>query len=112
VIYRSDIQRSILSLVEQLPAVQVQNKLMACTDRDLALTLEGMSDEDTEKVLGLIAQGKATRVREEMSLQAFRFVEERHRVASASVILRTLRSDRVVRGQRSYLRPRHTQSDT
>lgn len=100
------LQQSLLKLVASLPAVQVQNRLMACTDRDLALALRGLPTEESEDLLKMISPSKADRVREEIRLQERRRVEDRYIVVALRSIVLSLESNKYVAGQRSYLRPR------
>jgi hypothetical protein len=108
---RSTLQQSLLRLAVKLPAVQVQNRLMACTDRDFALALVGMESADSERLLAFVSRSKATRVREEVRLQEARRVENRHLAVALTTIIRSLESNRIVAGRRSYLRPRRPRSD-
>ena len=108
---RSVLQQSLLRLVAKLPPVQVQNRLMACTDRDIALAFVGLDLEDSERLLALVSPSKADRVREEIQMQEARHVESRYTVAALSTIIRSLQSTRTVASQRSYLRPRRPRSD-
>ena len=41
----------LLKLVRDLPRVQVQNRLMACTDRDVALSVDGMQEADAGMIV-------------------------------------------------------------
>jgi flagellar motor switch protein FliG len=106
VIERGALQYRLLGLIQKLPAVQVQNRLMASTDRDLALTLVGMTGEEQERVLAFISPRKAGRVREELALEERRHVEERHIIAALSVVIQSLQGSRSLSGPRSYVRPR------
>lgn len=100
------LQHRLLELLEKLPAVHVQNRLMASGDRDVALALAGMSDEDADRVLRFLSLPKASRVREERALEERRHVEEKHIAASLSVLIASLEGRRAVPGRRSYVRPR------
>jgi hypothetical protein len=105
------LQKSLLRLVAKLPVVQVQNRFMSCTDRDFALALMGLQDEDAEHLLALVSPSKANRVREEVRLQEARHVEGEHVVVALKSIILSLESNRTVAGRRSYLRPRRPRSD-
>lgn len=100
-----------MELVRTLPAVQVQNRLMASTDRDIALALAGMADEDEAAVLAHLAPRKADRVREELALEERRRVDEKHIVYSLDLLIASLVGDRALTGRRSYVRPRRPQRD-
>lgn len=109
--HRTAFQRRLLSLVRQSPRVQVQNRLMACTDRDVALSLTGMSEEEADAILSCVSSRKAERVREERRLADRRHLDEKHIVFSINVLIASLQSDRAVAGRRSYLRPRRPLED-
>jgi len=107
---RYRLQQSLLKLVATLPVVQVQNRLMASTDRDFALALVGLESEDAERLLACVSPTKAARVRDEVRLQEGRSVQDEHVVAAIGTIVRSLESNRIITGQRSYLRPRRPRS--
>jgi hypothetical protein len=111
VIDRVVLQKSLLRLVAKLPVVQVQNRLMACTDRDFALALVGLEEEDAEHLLALVSPPKARRVREETRLQEKRHVEGEYVVVALKSIILSLESNRTIAGQRSYLRPRRPRGE-
>jgi len=108
---RARLQQSLIELTKSLPDVQVQNRLMACTDRDLALAFSGMASDELDAVLNRVAPGKANRVREEIRIQKGRHVESRYSVSALKTIIRSLESNRTVAGQRSYFRPRTRNRD-
>ena len=107
---RYRLQQSLLKLIATLPVVQVQNRLMASTDRDFALALIGLESEDAERLLACVSPTKAARVRDEVRLQEGRKVQNEHVVAAIGTIVRSLESNRIIAGQRSYLRPRRPRS--
>jgi len=104
-------QKRLIELVRALPAVQVQNRLMACTDRDIALSLAGTTSEEEASVLVHLARRKADRVREELALEERRRVDEKHIVYSLDLLIASLLGDRVMTGRRSYVRPRRPDRD-
>lgn len=91
--------------------VEVQNRLMACTDRDLALAILGMDDSDTCAILATISPTKAARVREEKHLQDARHVDRTHIVTALLTVIQSLETGRIVPARRSYLRPRRSRPD-
>lgn len=102
---RGALQHQLLELVRNLPRVQVQNRLMACTDRDVALALVGLTDVERESVLATVSVRKAARIREEVALQERRRVDPKHAVFALGVVIGSLESEGLVKGNRSYLRP-------
>lgn len=103
---RHEFQRTILSLVSNLPSVQVQNRLMSCTDRDIALALGGLSDEEIGQVLSHVSQSKARRIMEEIRLGNHRHADQNHVVLAARLIVQSLQSERSLSGTKGYVRPR------
>ena len=104
------LQQSLLRLVTKLPVVRVQNRLMASTDRDFALAAVGLESDELDRLLAFVSSSKANRVREEVRLQEARHVESRYVVVALTTIISSLESNRIVAGQRSYLRPRRPRS--
>ena len=105
-IERRELQKAILSLVSELPSVQVQNRLMSCTDRDIALALAGLTDDEIGAVLTHISQSKARRVMEEIRVGYHRHVDQKHLVLTTRLIVQSLQSERSLSGTKGYIRPR------
>jgi hypothetical protein len=105
-IARRALQQRLLSLLETLPDVQVQNRLMACTDRDLALCLLGIDAPRVHEALGLISSRKSARVLSELALEERRHVADVHIVMSLERVIESLTGSRPLPGTRSYIRPR------
>ena len=59
----------LLAVLRSRRPVQVQNGLMKCADREIALALGRMEEEDIASALSRIPQQKARRVREELRYQ-------------------------------------------
>jgi hypothetical protein len=108
-IHRGVLQHRLADLARELPSVQVQNRLMACTDRDVALALVGMTEEDAESVLRHLSPRKAGRIREERALEERRRVDEKHVIFSLNLLIASLEGERALPGRRSYVRPRRDQ---
>lgn len=105
-IERGALQHRVRRLVARLPAVQVQNRLMACTDRDIALALMGMTRAEVQSIVSHVSSRKASRVLEELALEERRRVEEKHVVLALNVVIASLSGERSIAGPRSYVRPR------
>jgi hypothetical protein len=103
---RRELQKIILTLVDELPAVHVQNRLMSCTDRDIALALSGLTDDEIDRVLHHVSQSKARRVVEEIRLKHHRHLDRKNLDLITLRIVHSLRSERSVTGDRGFLRPR------
>ena len=100
------LQRQLLTLIESLAAVQVQNRLMACTDRDIGLSLLGVDEHAVDRVLHHVSPKKAERIRDEIRMDRSRHVESRYVAMAVRTVIASLQSERAVAGSRSYLRPR------
>lgn len=105
-IERGALQHRLRRLAGKLPAVQVQNRLMACTDRDIALALMGMTAAEVQSIVGHVSPRKASRVLEELALEERRRVEEKHVIHALGVVITSLSGERSIAGPRSYVRPR------
>lgn len=84
---------------------------MACTDRDVALALLGMTPAEVQSIVSYVSARKASRVLEELALEERRRVEEKHIVHALNVVATSLSGDRSISGPRSYVRPRRTDDD-
>ena len=98
----------LLTLLHTLPPLLLQNTLMACTDRDLAMAMLRFSSVERELLLGRLAPAKRDRVREELTLQRRVRVSDAHYQASLDAVIRRLSSQRGQEPVRSYLRPSGT----
>ncbi|MFP4549779.1 MAG: hypothetical protein ACLFNT_03155 [Spirochaetales bacterium] len=105
---RAKLQVKLLTLIDTLPAVHVQNRLMACTDRDLALALAHLEAGEVARVTDRLSARKAERVLSEIFVEERRHVEDRYRVMSLQAVIGSLEQDRIVSSTRSYHRPRRT----
>ena len=96
----------LVSLIRTLPRVELHNRLMVTSDRELALSMLYMNDEDRVLLLKQVTKGKAGRIEEEMQLQTrLRITYVQYRMAIENVIERLT----VTKGSpslKSYLRPR------
>ena len=110
-IHRAALQHQLLEAIAELPAVQVQNRLMACTDRDVALAMVGLTDEEADSIVSRVSPRKAARVRDEHRLEERRHVDEKHIIYALNVLINSLRGDRPMAGRRSYVRPRRHTGD-
>jgi hypothetical protein len=80
---------------------------MACTDRDLALSLSHLSAAEVAQVTSRLSKRKAARVLSEIHVEERRRIDEQYIVMSLQIIIGSLEQNRLVTGSRSYFRP-HT----
>ncbi len=79
---------------------------MRLNDREIALTMRFMSDDDKEYVYALIPKGKASRIRDELVLHTrLRITMEQYQRVVDS-LLQQLSGTRSRENTRSYIRPR------
>lgn len=79
---------------------------MASPDRDVALAMLYMNDEERDSVLSRVAPVKAARVREELLLQErLQITQDQYEMTVENLVARVSRSSRP-RSVRSYIRPR------
>jgi predicted methyltransferase MtxX (methanogen marker protein 4) len=106
-IRRAELQTKLLELIASLPEVQVQNRMMATSDRAVALCLFGMTTEEVDRALAPVGIRKESRIRDELALVRTRRVDERHYERALTDMITSLCGGRVASsGRRSYLRPR------
>ncbi len=95
----------LLSLIRKLPATEVQNKLMAATDRELALSLMYVQEGDRNFVLSYVGKQKMDRTREELRLQEQVRITYAQYARSIANVIDRLRSAGPRDSMKSYLRP-------
>lgn len=92
-------------LLAKLPPVVVQNRLMATSDRDIALALLYFSHTDREPVLSAVSRAKRARVEDEILLQERLRISRKHYEMAVAGLIRALEQNSAQRSSRSYLRP-------
>ncbi len=118
-----DYTKRLLQLGRALTAVERQNRLMATPDRELALSMMYMNDDDRKEFLSVVSSAKRRRIEEELRLESRLVIRNEHfRRAIETVIGRLGHAAQEEGGQgpdspsgqppplRSYLRPRHARS--
>ena len=102
----------LLILLRTLPDLQLQNSLMACTDRDLAMVMRRFAQEERAMLMRHLAPAKRKRVVEELELQRRVRISDEHYTASLEAVLQRISLRRPQKSVRSYLRPRRDGRDT
>jgi hypothetical protein len=98
----------LLTAAGRLSQVQLQNRLMRASDREIALAMMYMEDRDRNRIISHLGKRKGSRVQEELDYQSRLAVTyEQYRVA-VSRILDLLRNEGNTESVRSYIRPRGT----
>ncbi len=101
----------LLSILRSLSPVDVQNRLMIISDRELALGLMYMTDKDRNYIFSFLSKAKADRVNEEIIRQQHQHITYKQYEVSIANLLQTLVSPGKRTALKSYLRPRRNRRD-
>ena len=94
-----------LSRLRRMRPADAQNALMRLSDREAALCMKFMDENDRAYVLSFMARSKAARVRDECSLQTRLHITYDQYRRTVTSVLRRLSGSREQTSD-SYLRPR------
>lgn len=105
-------RQRLLQLVRALPPLHLQNALMRCSDRDLALAVRHMTTDERQLVLAPLAGAKRARVLSEPAILAGVRVTDRHCAAATETVISALLNGhgKPSATTGSYLRPRRPDS--
>ncbi len=101
-----DATQRIISAVEAVGHVTAQNKLMGVNDRDLAIAVERMSEDEQGIIFANISRSKRQRIEEEIERQSHVNVTHGQYILSAEAVVAALLSRKPGYSTKSYLRPR------
>lgn len=100
------LETTFLSLLRNMTHVTTQNKLMACTDREIAAAMLYMDDVNREYVFSFLARSKEERIKEEIRLlKKTRITNEQYRKI-LSRLTKHINGEGSGPQQRSYFKPR------
>jgi hypothetical protein len=100
------LESTLLSILRNMTHVDAQNKLMACTDREIAVAILYMNDDNREFIFTFLAQSKIERINEEIKvLKKKKITDERYRKIITRLIKHLKGEGSDPRG-RSYFKPR------
>jgi len=105
-----DYPARLMNLVQHIPTVTVQNRLMAASDRDIALSLMYIESERRQRILSLLSARKRERVVDELRLQERLRITSDHYERAIRNVISALAQDRNQSSIRSYLRPRRSRN--
>ena len=88
-----------------LTAVELQNRLLPVSDRELAVAMLYLPDAECEPIYRALAGPKALRLSEELALVRRRAVSRRDYLATLSRVVAVLGGARYTETLGSYLRP-------
>ncbi len=97
--------RRLLTLVRMLPAVTVQNTLMACEDRNIAVCILYYTQDERDEVLSHVHGRKANRIRDEYVFLKSRNVKAGDHRRITDHIIHRLAGGRTVLPISSYRKP-------
>jgi hypothetical protein len=91
--------------IRALPRVQLQNRLMRLSAREIALAVRFLCDDDQDLVYSALPLRMAGRVREEIVLGRRRRLSSRDRLVFVRQVLASLQQETAPRSIGSYIRP-------
>jgi hypothetical protein len=91
--------------IRSLPRVQLQNRLMRLSAREIALAVRYLGDDDQDLVYAALPLRLAGRIREEIALGRRRRLDSRDRLVFVRQVLASLRQETAPRTIGSYIRP-------
>jgi len=91
--------------IRSLPRVQLQNRLMRLSAREIALAIRYLADDDQDLVFAALPLRLAGRIREEIVLQKRRRLAGPDRLVFVRQVLASLQREAAPRSIGSYVRP-------
>jgi len=91
--------------IRALPRVQLQNRLMRLSAREIAAAVRFISGADQHMVFSALPAAMAGRVRDEIALMRRRRLSSRDRLVFVRQVLASLRQESAPRSIGSYIRP-------
>ncbi len=107
----SHLASRLLHYLRIISPVEAHNRLMASPDRDIALGMMYMNDDERNEILARLAPAKASRVVEEVRLQERLQIRQDHYETAVSNLLSRISGTGKPSFSGSYIRPRRTSAD-
>lgn len=98
-------EERLLTLLNQLPGVDRQNRLMRIGDRALAICLCFLESHQQDWIIAQLTRGKAERVRDELQLQKHLSMTLQQYHSTMDLVLDHLGRETGTATRQSYLRP-------
>jgi len=102
----NDFTQSFVTVLQKMTPVDAQNKLMGCTDREIAVAMLQMNDTDMDFIFSLIAPSKGERIRQETKLLKKNRVSDNTRKTILKRLFRKFEGNQDPHERRSYFKPR------
>ena len=96
--------RKIVELLKAIPAVDAQNRLLRLGDKEIAMSLLYMAENEQKTVISLLGESKGRRVWDELERQIRSHVAAPYYEAAVRTVIRTLEGA-TVDAPKSYYRP-------
>ncbi|MCW8966313.1 MAG: hypothetical protein OQK82_06475 [Candidatus Pacearchaeota archaeon] len=96
----------LVSIIRSTAYEHAQNKLMACSDREIAIALLYTKDEEKDFIFSLIAKSKSMRIKEELRLLKRVKVTYEQYTLIISMLIKRFEGNGERLQSRSYLKPR------
>ncbi|MBN2536522.1 MAG: hypothetical protein JXB88_26805 [Spirochaetales bacterium] len=97
--------KKFISLLQEMPHVNAQNHLMGFKDREIAVVMLHMSDDDKDFVFSFLAGSKIDRIRQEIRLLKKTKVSDSIREMIFSRLIKCLEGEKKKPERRSYFKP-------
>lgn len=96
----------LILLLQNMTHVNAQNKLMGFKDREIAVAMLVMNDDDKDFVFSFIAGAKTNRIQQEIRLLKKTRVSDATRTIILKRLIKALEGEDKNQERRSYFRPR------
>ena len=100
----------LVQILRGISPVQVQNTLMRRNDREIALAMSRMVEDDREFALSHLPKAKAQRIREEITYQKRLKVTEEQYERIVESLINVLSGGNERGATQSYIRPRNAKN--
>ena len=102
----SPLHDKFISLIRGMTYENAQNKLMACTDREIAVVMLHMEENERDFIFSFLAHSKSGRIKEEIRLLKKTKVTYEQYTLILSRLIKRLKGNGEGPQRRSYLKPR------
>ena len=97
----------LISIIKATPKIYTQNKLMGCTDREIALLMLYMNDAEKNYIYSLIAPSKSERIKQEIILLKRIKIADNVKKSVYVRLIDRFKGGNYKPGPTSYIKPRN-----
>ena len=95
----------LLKVIRTVPRVSLQNRLLRMTDREIAVSMMFMEENDRNSIFDILSSRKRNRVKEELLLHQRLRINYNQYLTVIEHVVQQLTREHIKPGSRSYLRP-------